>query len=350
MSTVVITGGLGFIGSHICVELLQSNYNVIILDNLENSSIDVYDKLLQLTNTTKKQCMLEIVDITDRSKTFAIFKKYAKIYNISGIIHCAGKKSVNESIRKPLIYYRDNLNMTYNILECVELFNIKTFIFSSSATVYGNANGSVPLTENSTTGIGITNPYGQTKYMQEQIINDFAVNHNDKAFINLRYFNPVGAHKSGMIGENPKDIPNNLMPYILRVAANNNGYGFDDDVYKQLTIFGDDYNTLDGTCIRDFIHVVDLAKAHVAVLDFPRKQEQTVWTFNVGTGNGVSVLELVNAVKTYNDVDITYVFGKRREGDVEKVVCDCTYIKEVVGWEAQETIESIATSSWDFIS
>lgn len=287
--TILVTGGLGFIGSHICVELLQKRYRVIILDNCSNSEESVYDAILHLTESNKTKCIFHRMDICNKSSCDTIFKKYT----IHSIIHCAGKKSVNESILKPLRYYRENLTMTLNLLECVDTYNIPHFIFSSSATVYGESNMGNQLIETDIVGLRITNPYGQTKYMQEQIIRDFAMNNLDKTFVLLRYFNPVGAHPSGLIGENPKNNPNNLMPYLLRVAANNCGIGYPGDRYKMLTIFGTDYETPDGTCIRDFIHVVDLAKAHVNAIKIDAAYKGHVWVFNIGTGKGTSVQEMV---------------------------------------------------------
>lgn len=348
MNTIIVTGGLGFIGSHICVELLSKNYNVIIIDNLENSSLSVYDRILHISQVDKCRCNLIVLDLTNMNALTNWFSDIIEEYNITGIIHCAGKKAVNESIHKPLLYYRDNLTMTLNILECMDKYDIENFVFSSSATVYGTANGNATLYETSKVGSNITNPYGKTKYMQEEIIRDFAKNHHDKCFIILRYFNPVGAHESGLIGENPRDIPNNLMPYIIRVAAHNADIGFPEKAYEQLTIFGNDYNTYDGTCVRDFIHVVDLARAHCDVLVFENKASQSIWTFNVGTGHGTSVQEIVDAFAKENNTALPYKYGVKREGDIPVVVCDCSLIDSTVGWSATHTLHDIVRSAWNF--
>ena len=349
MKTIVITGGLGFIGSHICVELIENSYNVIIIDNLENSSEDVYDSILNITKSDKKKCKLYICDLCDKNITFGLFNLICKSCKIHGIIHCAGKKSVGESIHKPLLYYNDNISMTLNVLQCIEKHNIPNFVFSSSATVYGTSNNNSILKEDSIVGCDITNPYGKTKYMQEEIIKDFSVNHKDKTFIILRYFNPVSAHKSGLIGENPNGKPNNLMPYILRVAANNNSIGWHDECYKLLTIFGNNYLTDDGTCKRDFIHVVDLANAHVSVFDFELKFSKHYWVFNVGTGNSKSVLEIVNAFKSCNNIDISYKFGDPREGDIANMMCNCERINSVVGWKSKYTLDDIVIDGWNYM-
>ena len=346
--TIIITGGLGFIGSHICVELIEKGYNVIILDNLENSTEDVYRNILNITKSNVLNCQLHICDLRRKDDTHKLFNTMCTSIPITGIIHCAGKKAVNESIHNPLMYYNDNLSMTINMLECVEKYNIPNFIFSSSATVYGTANGNDILTEDSVIGVGITNPYGKTKYMQEEIIKDFAKKNKNTTFIILRYFNPVGAHKSGLIGENPNGIPNNLMPFILRVSANNNNIGWFNECYNVLTIYGKTYSTPDGTCQRDFIHVVDLAKAHVSVLDFNSKHNNNYWSFNVGTGNGTSVLDIVKAFKKYNNVKLEYVFGEKRTGDIPIVVCDCNKINTIVGWTPEYTLRDIVIDSWNF--
>jgi UDP-glucose 4-epimerase len=325
---ILVTGGLGFIGSHIVVELLNNNYNVIVIDNLSNSKISVKNKIETITNKTFE---LFIFDICDVSLLEDIFIKY----KISTIIHLAGLKSVNESIRNPLLYYNKNIISTLNLLKMVDKYNIIKFIFSSSATVYGTPT-EIPLFENSQTGLNITNPYGKTKYMIEEIIKDYYINNNICKFIILRYFNPVGAHKSGLIGEDPNDIPNNLMPYILKVATNK---------YDKLSIYGNDYNTRDGTCIRDFIHVVDLAKAHVASINY---NNLILETFNVGTGKGTTVLELVHTFINVNDVNVLYQFTDRRDGDIESNYANVDKANNLLNWKAEYSIEDMCRDAYNY--
>ena len=347
MKTILVTGGLGYIGSHICVSLLNSEYNVVIVDNLNNSEIQVFENILNISEKSKGKCKLHIFDLCSLEKCIELFKNV----KIDTIIHCAGKKSVNESIHTPLIYYRDNITMTLNLLECIEQFDIKKFIFSSSATVYGTNCQTSEIEcfdEKCVTGQNITSPYGKTKYMQEQIIQDFAINHMDKTFTILRYFNPVGSHHSGLIGDNPNTIPNNLIPYILRVTMNNMGFGYYDEVYSKLTIFGNDYDTPDGTCIRDFIHIMDLADVYIKVLDL-NNETNNVWIFNVGTGKGTSVYELVETFKKVNNVILNFEYGEKREGDIPSIVCDSNYINNVLGWGTKRTLKDIVESSWKFI-
>ena len=369
---VLVTGGLGYIGSHICVELLNEGYKVIIIDNLSNSMLEVHDKIMMMTNVDNTRCELYVLDLCNKDLLYDIFTKHS----FDVIIHCAGLKAVNESIHKPLYYYRNNLLMTMNLLEFVERSqSINTFIFSSSATVYGNSAGKEPFVETNIIGQNITNPYGQTKYMQEQIIRDLAITQPNTRFVLLRYFNPVGAHPAGMIGENPTDIPNNLMPYVMRVAMNNEGKGFMEDAYNTLTIFGSDYNTPDGTCIRDFIHVVDLAKAHLCAMDMSyshtdvqdqyngqlcskeynkehnkeHNKEQNVYTFNIGTGKGTSVKELIDTFQQVNNVKMNIQLGERRDGDIESVVCTVDKANNILQWKAMKTIEDIVRDSWNYI-
>jgi UDP-glucose 4-epimerase len=329
---ILVTGGLGFIGSHIVVELLNNNYNVIVIDNLSNSKISVKEKIETITNKTFE---LFIFDICDSILLEEIFEKF----NISTIIHLAGLKAVGESIRKPLLYYNKNITSTLNLLEMVDKYNIQKFIFSSSATVYGIPT-EIPLFENSQVGLNITNPYGKTKYMLEEIIKDYYIsNHhinNICKFVILRYFNPVGAHSSGLIGEDPNDIPNNLMPYILKVATKQ---------YNKLSIYGNDYNTRDGTCVRDFIHVVDLAKAHVASVIY---NNSFLETFNIGTGKGSTVLELVNIFVSINNVDIPYEFTNRRDGDIESNYANVDKANNLLNWKAECTIEDMCKDAYRF--
>ena len=328
MEHILVTGGLGFIGSHICVELLQLGYNIIVIDNLSNSKLDVKNKIEFITNKTFE---LYIFDICDINLLESVFNKH----KIISIIHLAGLKSVNESIKLPLKYYNVNLISTINLLSLINKYNIERFIFSSSATVYGIPT-EIPLNENSQIGLNITNPYGKTKYMLEEIIKDYSITSNCK-FIILRYFNPVGAHESGLIGENPNDIPNNLMPYILRVARNQ---------YKELTIYGNDYNTPDGTCIRDFIHVTDLAKAHVVSNTYNMNNKLDV--FNIGTGKSTSVLEIVNKFSEINNIQLKYIYSNRRSGDIEANYADVTKANNILGWKAEKTLEDICRDAYNF--
>lgn len=337
---VLVTGGLGFIGSHICVELLKSNHDVIVIDNLNNSDISTKDKIEKISNKKIKFYQTDLLDLPEVKTIF-------KLESIESIIHCAGHKAVGESIKMPLKYYQENLTMTFNLMEMIKKYPIKSFVFSSSATVYG-ARDKV-FSEDDTVGLNITNPYGQTKYMQEVILTDFFKNYPNMNLIILRYFNPVGAHSSGMIGENPTDIPNNLMPYVMRVASNNNNIGFTDmKCYENLTIFGNDYNSNDGTCIRDFIHVVDLASSHVVAISY-HNSDTNINIFNIGTGNGTSVLELVEAFKKVNNVELNYKFGNRRDGDICTVVCNPTRANNILGWKAKYNIEDMVKDSWNFI-
>lgn len=327
---ILVTGGLGFIGSHIVVELLNRNYNVIVVDNLSNSKLTVKTKIQLITNKTFE---LFIFDICDKLLLEDLFKKY----NINIIIHLAGLKSVSQSIKESLNYYNNNLISTLNLLEMVNKYNINKFIFSSSATVYGIPT-EVPLYETSSVGIGITNPYGRTKYMLEEIIKDFSVTSKCN-FIILRYFNPVGAHSSGLIGEDPNDIPNNLMPFILKVAS---------DDYNVLSIYGNDYNTPDGTCIRDFIHVVDLAIAHVKSIEY--NNNINIEVFNIGTGNGISVLELVKCFINTNNIIIPFKFVNKREGDVPIMYANVNKANTLLCWKAELTIEDMCRDAFKFIT
>jgi len=335
---ILITGGLGYIGSHICVELLNNNYNIIIVDNLSNSNIDVYNKIKLLTDKNPK---LYIIDLLDFDELKKVFNKHI----ITSIIHCAGLKAVGESINNPLNYYDTNINSTINLLKLCSKYKVKQFIFSSSATVYGN--NYYPVDEHSSIGSGITNPYGYTKLFIEQILNDYS-KINDIKIISLRYFNPVGCHSSGLIGENPNGIPNNLMPYILKVCIKNNFNNELDDCYNELKIFGNDYDTIDGTCIRDFIHVVDLANAHLKALEYFNNMDINYDIFNIGTGKGTSVLELIETFKDINKVVIPYRIIDRREGDLECVYCRCDKANKLLNWYSKKSLEDICIDSLTF--
>lgn len=352
MKYILLTGGLGFIGSNTAVELVNSGYNIIIIDDLSNSKKDVLERIKKLCCREEKIIFYEC-NILDVSQLGEIIEKYS----IECVIHFAAFKSVNESIREPLKYYENNIIGLINILGICVKRDINNFIFSSSATVYGNS--SSPLYENSNTGFGITNPYGYTKFMAENIIKDVCAANKKKKFraTCLRYFNPVGAHPSGLLGEDPNDIPNNLMPFVLRVAIRNNidmSYG---DEYKELSIFGNDYNTEDGTCKRDFIHVVDLAKAHLATCNYmnndvknneEKNNEKNFDIFNIGTGKGTSVLEIVETFKKINNVKLPYIFKERRFGDIETVFCNCDKAFQKMGWSANLNIEDICRDAYKF--
>lgn len=323
---ILVTGGLGFIGSHTTIELIKNNHKVIIADNLINSKIEVLDKISTIAGI--KPTFYQI-DVTDKIKLEDIFNKH----KIDGIIHFAGLKSVGESISKPSRYYYNNLVSTMILSEMCIKYEINKFVFSSSATVYGEQKSplkeSLPLKKT-------TNPYGETKAMSERILKDVSIANNNFAISLLRYFNPIGAHESGLIGEDPNGIPNNLMPYITRVAKGE---------LEKLIIFGDDYDTIDGTGVRDYIHVVDLAKGHVKAIE---KLESGINIYNLGTGNGTSVLELVNAFIKVNKIDIPYKVVGRRKGDIGTCYADTRKAKKELGWKAELGIEEMLRDAWRF--
>lgn len=326
---ILITGGLGFIGSHICVELLNINHNVIVIDNLVNSKRSVIDKIKEITN---KNIHFYQFDLNDKCLLNDIFKKY----NFDAIIHLAGLKSVGESITMPITYYNNNIGITLNLLEMVKRYNIKKFVFSSSATVYGSQS-KMPVNEHNDTGIGITNPYGRTKYFIEEIIKDFSHN-SDCKFVILRYFNPIGSHESGLIGENPNNIPNNLMPLILNVVKKKS---------EHISIFGTDYDTPDGTCIRDFIHVVDLAKAHIKSIEF--KQNNNIEIFNIGTGNGVSVSELLSTFMSSNKIMLSIKYANKRNGDLPSVYANVDKANNLLEWKAEKTVTDMCKDAYNYV-
>jgi len=337
--TLVITGGLGYIGSHTCIELLD-NYNLVIIDNLSNTKMSVSDNMKKINkNINKNSFIIYTVDLIDKQSVDNIFKKH----NPYAVIHFAGLKSVSESIKNPGLYYNNNITSTLNLLGVMEKYNCNHLVFSSSATVYGNQIS--PMNEDASVGIGITNPYGRTKYMLEHILNDFCTANKKLNVIALRYFNPIGAHPSGMIGENPNDTPNNLMPILLKVAINNNtSFNFGKD-YDTLNIFGNDYDTQDGTCERDFIHVVDLEKAHVCAIKHIDNLKGFK-VFNVGTGKPTSVFQLVDTFKKVNNVSLPYTIKDRRQGDIGSCYCDPGYIKSVLKWEPEYSIEDMCRDAW----
>ncbi len=331
MGKILLTGGAGFIGSHTAVELAAVGYETVILDDLSNASADVIGRIGQITG---KEPAFVQADAADRKALGKLFKKET----IEAVIHFAGFKAVGESVAKPLMYYRNNLDTTLSLLETMAEFGVKRFIFSSSATVYGNSH-KPPFTERMKAG-GCTNPYGRTKYMIEEILKDAAAADPALSVVILRYFNPIGAHESGLIGEKPGGIPNNLMPYISQVAAG---------IRPRLSVFGNDYPTPDGTGVRDYIHVTDLAKGHVAALAFSEGRTGAE-VFNLGTGRGVSVLELVKTFEKVNGVPVPYVIAPRRAGDIAVSLADPRKAESVLGWKAEKTPEDMCRDSWRFES
>lgn len=330
--TILVTGGTGFIGSHTAVELIESGYEVVIVDNLSNSKIEVLDGIEQITGIRPA---FEKVDLRDREATEGVFKKYPQI---SGIIHFAASKAVGESVQKPLLYYRNNILSLLNLLELMPIYDIKGFIFSSSCTVYGQPNvENLPVTEKAPHQKA-TSPYGNTKEVNEQIIYDYIHSGAPIKSIILRYFNPIGAHPSALIGELPNGVPNNLIPFVTQTAMG---------IRKELTIFGNDYNTPDGTCIRDYIYVVDLAKAHVAAMSRVLDQgTEPIEYFNIGTGHGNSTLEIVETFEKATGVKVNWKYGPRREGDIEKIWGDCTKANTILGWKAETPLTDVLYSAW----
>ena len=327
---VLITGGAGFIGSHTAVELLNAGYDIIIVDNLVNSKRDTIDKIKQIT---KKDFKFYEADLLDKEKVEKIFDEN----DIEAVIHFAALKAVGESVEKPIEYYENNLQSTLVLLETMKKHNVKKIVFSSSATVYGVPK-KVPITEDMEIG-GCTNPYGQTKLMIEQILNDIYVADNSWSIIILRYFNPIGAHESGIIGEMPNGIPNNLLPYITQVALGKLDY---------VRVFGNDYNTKDGTGVRDYIHVVDLAKGHIKAIEKCEKSAGGVEVYNLGTGKGYSVLEIIKNFEKANDVKVKYKIVGRRKGDIAECFADPSKAKRELGWEATKNLEDMCKDSFRF--
>jgi UDP-glucose 4-epimerase len=331
-SKILVTGGTGYIGSHTCVELLNSGYEIVILDDLLNSDEIVLDKIKELTN---KDFKFYKVNILDKEALRKIFNENK---DIDSVINFAGFKAVGESVEKPLKYYTNNISGSLVLLEVMMEFNVKKFIFSSSATVYGNPE-IIPITEECKIG-GVTNPYGRTKYMIEEILQDLYKSDNTWSIVILRYFNPIGAHKSGIIGEVPNGIPNNLMPYITRVANKQ---------LKELSVFGDDYNTKDGTGVRDYIHVVDLATGHLKALEKINKESNPkLHIYNLGTGNGYSVLEMITTFEKVNNVKVKYKIVKRRDGDIATCYSNPKKAMEELNWEAKYSLEDMCRDSWNF--
>lgn len=330
--TILVTGGTGFIGSHTTVELIAAGYQVVIVDDLSNSKIEVLDGIEKITGVRPA---FEKVDLRDYQATEKVFQKYPQI---EGIIHFAASKAVGESVQKPLLYYRNNITALINLLELMPKYDVKGIIFSSSCTVYGQPKPeNLPVTEEAPHQKA-TSPYGNTKEINEQIIHDYIHSGAKIKSVILRYFNPIGAHPTALIGELPNGVPNNLIPFVTQTAMG---------IREQLTIFGNDYNTPDGTCIRDYIYVVDLAKAHVAamarVLDEDHDQLEY---FNIGTGNGNSTLEIVETFEKATGVKLNWKYGPRREGDIEKIWGNVDKANKVLGWKADTPLEDVLASAW----
>ena len=327
MSQILLAGGTGYIGSHAAVALLQAGREVVIADDLSNSEESVVDRIAEITGVRPA---FYRADVSDPEAVERIFAEN----DISAVMHFAGFKAVGESVEKPVAYYRNNLDTALTLLEAMRRHGCVSFVFSSSATVYGERNP-VPYTEEMPAG-GCTNPYGWTKFMIERILIDAAAADPAMSVVLLRYFNPIGAHESGLIGEKPNGIPNNLMPYITQVAAG---------IRERLSVFGNDYPTPDGTGVRDYIHVMDLAQGHLAALEYAEKHAGTE-IFNLGTGTGYSVLEVIRAFETANGLEIPFVITARRPGDIPASYADASKAERVLGWRAERSLEDMCRDAW----
>ncbi len=325
---ILVTGGTGYIGSHTCVELLQKGYEVVVFDNLYNFKRDVVDKIEKITG---KKITFYKADMLDKESMRPVFAEHT----FDAVIHFAGLKAVGESVEKPLLYYKNNIAGTLNLCEMMNEYGCKKIIFSSSATVYGSPE-TVPITEDFP--LSTTNPYGSTKLMLEGILSDLCVPDKEWSVVLLRYFNPIGAHESGLLGESPNGIPNNLMPYIMQVAVGK---------LPELGVFGNDYDTPDGTGVRDYIHVVDLAKGHVNAVE-KATSANGVNIYNLGTGNGYSVLDIVKAFEAANGVTIPYSIKPRRAGDIATCYANPKKAKDELGWEAKYDLQRMCEDSWRF--
>ena len=327
--SILVTGGLGFIGSHTVVELIQSGYTPVIIDNLNNSTIQVLDGIEKITGV-KPDCYTK--DILETS----IVEKTLQKHTIEAVIHFAAYKAVGESVDKPLDYYHNNIGGLISLLNAMKKTDVQNLVFSSSCTVYGQPK-QLPVTENSYV-VQAESPYGNTKKMCEEILYDISKTGQGKT-ISLRYFNPVGAHQSSIIGELPLGVPNNLVPFITQTAAG---------IREKLTVFGSDYDTSDGTCIRDYIHVVDLAKAHVKAIEYLFKSTLNYDTFNIGTGKGLTVLEVIKSFESVTSQKLNYTIGNRRPGDIEKVWADCSKANKLLGWQAKLDINQMMLDAWNW--
>ncbi len=329
---ILLPGGAGFIGSHTAVELLNAGKEIVIIDNFSNSKPQVLDAIKKITG---KDFKFYEMDYMDKEKLEKVFEEN----DIEAVMNFAGYKAVGESVQKPIEYYTNNISGALVVLDTMRKYNCKTFIFSSSATVYGEPE-TIPITEECKTG-GTTNPYGTSKLFIEQILKDIYKSDNTWNICILRYFNPVGAHESGLIGEEPQGIPNNLMPYVARVAAG---------TLKELSVFGNDYDTPDGTGVRDYIHVVDLAKGHVKALEKLEKEKEGLYIYNLGTGKGYSVLDMVKAFEKATGQKVPYKIAPRRAGDIATCYADPKKAFEELGWKAEKTLENMCLDSWNYIN
>lgn len=328
---ILLPGGAGYIGSHTAIELLEEGKEVVVIDDFSNSNPEVLETIRKITG---KDFKFYEIDYKDRAKLEKVFEEN----QIEAVINFAGFKAVGESVEKPIEYYTNNISGALVLLDTMKKYGCKKFIFSSSATVYGEPE-KIPLTEECRTG-GTTNPYGTTKLFIEQILKDIYTSDKEWDICILRYFNPVGAHKSGLIGEEPQGIPNNLMPYIVRVASGQ---------LQELSVFGNDYNTPDGTGVRDYIHVVDLAKGHLKALNKIEKEKKGLYIYNLGTGTGYSVLDMVKAFEKTTGKKVAYKIVERRTGDIATCYADPKKAKEELGWEAEKTLEDMCQDSWNYI-
>ena len=331
MARILVTGGTGYIGSHTVVELINSGYDVVVVDNLSNSNVDVLSGIEQITGVHPD---FENIDCMDYTSMDHLFEKYT---DIEAVIHFAASKAVGESVEKPLLYYRNNISSLISVLELMKAHNVRNIVFSSSCTVYGQPDV-LPVDETAPIKPALS-PYGNTKQINEEIIRDVSHADKDLRAILLRYFNPIGAHPSALIGELPNGVPQNLLPYVTQTAAG---------LRPELKVFGDDYNTPDGSCIRDYIYVVDLAKAHVVAVKrmLEGKSEEHVEVFNLGTGRGLSVLEIIETFKRVTGVNVPYQIVSRRAGDIEKVWANPKKANEVLGWRAETSVEDTLMSAW----
>ena len=326
---ILVTGGAGYIGSHTCVELLTAGYDVVVVDNLYNSSEKALERVEKITGRKVK---FYEADLLDQPALKEVFDKE----DIDSVIHFAGLKAVGESVQKPIEYYRNNIDTTLTLLECMREAGVKKFVFSSSATVYGEEND-IPYIETMKRG-SCSNPYGWTKVMMEEILEDAAKADEDLTVVLLRYFNPIGAHESGRMGEDPQGIPNNLMPYIAQVAVGRRDH---------LTVYGGDYPTKDGTCRRDYIHVMDLANGHLKAVEYAA-DHKGVEVFNLGTGTPYSVLEIIHAFESANDIKIKYEIGERRAGDLPEFWANSEKAEKVLGWKTKRTLEDMCRDTWNW--
>ncbi|MBR0372382.1 UDP-glucose 4-epimerase GalE [Candidatus Saccharibacteria bacterium] len=330
MKRILVTGGTGYIGSHTIIELFKKDYEIDILDNLFNSKITVLDKIEEISG--KRPNFYEI-DLLEYEKMRELFRDNK--YDL--VIHFAGLKAVGESVEKPLLYYENNVGGTINLLKCMKEFGVNKIIFSSSATVYGEQ-PTPKLDETMPTGVGITNPYGETKHIIEEILKDVAESDSEFSAVILRYFNPIGNHPSGLIGEDPNDIPNNLMPIIMKVSRGE---------IKELSVYGDDYDTVDGSGVRDYIHVVDLAKGHVAVID---KMKPGVLIYNLGTGKGTSVFQMIKAFEEASGEKLPYKVTERRPGDLAEIYADSSKAEKELGWKAELNVDDAMRDTLNYLN